>query len=88
MMKNQNNGKWSQANSIPTQLSKKLPNCKKNYSEELMTSSTSSATSATFTTDGMTKTLGSFRDYQLKRYWDNFDFDLYNRICEIKINTL
>jgi hypothetical protein len=40
-------------------------------------------------TDGMkTITLGLFRDYQLQRYWDNFDFDLYKRICEVKINKL
>jgi hypothetical protein len=34
------------------------------------------------------RALGLFRDYQLNRYWDNFNFDLYKRICEIKINTL
>jgi hypothetical protein len=31
---------------------------------------------------------GSFRDYQLNRYWDNFNFGLYNRICEIKMQEL
>jgi hypothetical protein len=34
------------------------------------------------------RTLGLFRDYQLNRYWDNFDFDLYNRICEIKMQEI
>jgi hypothetical protein len=31
---------------------------------------------------------GSFRDYQLNRYWDNFNFGLYNRICEIKMQEI
>jgi len=34
------------------------------------------------------KALGLFRDYQLNRYWDNFNFDLFNRICEIKMQEL
>ena len=88
-MNTRNNGKWNQLNSIATQLSKKLPNSKKNYLVEHQTCSTSSATNAQCMTDGMkTITLGLFRDYQLQRYWDNFDFDLYKRICEVKINEL
>jgi hypothetical protein len=34
------------------------------------------------------RTLGLFRDYQLNRYWDNFNFDLYKRICEIKMQEI
>ena len=58
-----------------------------NLLTEHPTTSTSSPTNATTLTHTK-KALGLFRDYQLNRYWDNFDFDLYNRICEIKINEL
>ena len=34
------------------------------------------------------RTLGLFRDYQLNRYWDNFNHDLYNLICEIKMQEI
>ena len=36
-----------------------------------------------------TKNLGgSFNRYQLNRFWGNFNEDLYNRICEIKMQEI
>jgi hypothetical protein len=41
------------------------------------------------TTNPKTKNLGgSFNRYQLNRFWGNFNEDLYNRICEIKMQEI
>ena len=34
----------------------------------------------------MTTNGGAFSHYQRNRFWSNFNHDLYNRICEIKMN--
>jgi hypothetical protein len=31
---------------------------------------------------------GSFNNYQVNRFWTTFNHDLYNRICEIKMQEL
>lgn len=50
--------------------------------------STSSAMSATTTTREMMKIGGSFDTYQYNRFWTTFNHDLYNRICEIKMQEI
>jgi hypothetical protein len=31
---------------------------------------------------------GAFNRYQINRFWTNFNEDLYNQICEIKMNEI
>jgi hypothetical protein len=31
---------------------------------------------------------GSFNKYQIDRFWTSFNHDLYNRICEIKMQEI
>jgi hypothetical protein len=31
---------------------------------------------------------GAFNRYQINRFWTTFNEDLYNRICEIKMNEI
>ena len=46
-------------------------------------------TTSLSTTNPKTKNLGgSFNRYQLNRFWGNFNEDLYNRICEIKMQEI
>jgi len=49
---------------------------------------TSSAMSATTMTREMMKIGGSFNTYQFNRFWTTFNHDLYNRICEIKMQEI
>jgi hypothetical protein len=44
--------------------------------------------SATTTTREMMKIGGSFDTYQYNRFWTTFNHDLYNRICEIKMQEI
>jgi hypothetical protein len=50
--------------------------------------STSSPSSATTMTREMMSLVGSFNKYQVDRFWTSFDHDLYNRICEIKMQEI
>lgn len=86
-MNTKTNGKWSQVNSIPTQLSKKSASLSKNSNLEQVTNSTSSATSVQCTRSS-TKISGLFNRQQMEHFWTNFNYDLYNRICEIKYSEL
>jgi hypothetical protein len=35
-----------------------------------------------------TKIVGLFNRQQMEHFWTNFNYDLYNRICEIKYSEL
>lgn len=80
-------GQLKPQNGAKNSQSQKQTMLSKNLLTEHPTTSTSLPTNVT-TSIPLTNRIGVFRDYQLNRYWDSFDFDLYNRICEIKINTL
>ena len=69
---------------------KYLPSNKRETAMTTLKKSTKQTPSKTLTfKNTTTKGLGgSFRDYQLNRYWDNFNFGLYNRICEIKMQEI
>jgi hypothetical protein len=52
-----------------------------------VTSSMSSATNAQCTRNS-TRINGLFNRQQMEHFWTNFNYDLYNRICEIKYSEL
>ena len=87
-MRHQKSGLWSQLNSITTQLSKKLQSLPKSYLTEQAMSFTSSATLAQCTMPMMMRNGGVFSRQQYEHFWTNFNYDLYNRICEIKYSEL
>jgi hypothetical protein len=80
-------GQLKPQNGAKNLLSQKQKMLSQNLLTEHPTTSTSLPTNA-ITLTHTKRALGLFRDYQLNRYWDNFNFDLYKQICEIKINTL
>jgi phosphatidylserine decarboxylase len=47
----------------------------------------SSATNAQCTRS-LTRINGLFNRQQMEHFWTNFNYDLYNRICEIKYSEL